>query len=145
MSRCTVKRLGSLIYVVPKTLFPFAGEAPALSSAHSLVDSTSKPHHSASMNPTPLMIVARGQQIHQLKHTTTMSTPIGKIFTLDRANWSPEDRDLVSLPAGFQGHMVLVFDWPNEGDWVRIVTVSSYHFDIVVLVLREKIRKPLYN
>lgn len=53
-----------------------------------------------------------------------MPTPIGGIFTLDRANWSLEDRREISLPRGFEGHMVLVVGWAAEWDWVRIVAVS---------------------
>lgn len=65
--------------------------------------------------PLPsLTIYATRPQIHQLEHTTAIATPIGNTPILDRANSSPEARKRVSLPAGFEGHMSLVFEWQTE-------------------------------
>lgn len=55
-----------------------------------------------------------------------MLAPIGETFTLDRANWSPEDRGRVSLSAGFEGHMILVLGWAPETNWVSIWCLAKY-------------------
>lgn len=48
----------------------------------------------------------------------------GRVYTLRSAAECEEDGIMCPvLPRGVRGHMVLVLDWAEERDWVRIMTV----------------------